>query len=198
MAHTQQDSADAHNEITRLALRFGQIAYDETRAFQPRILLLQFVTTLVPPYVGGRLRSFLMRLAGLRIGKHTTIMGLPRMYGKGSIHRRLSVGDYVVMNIGCHLDLNDSIMIAARVSLGQEVIILTTSHRIGDSKQRAGKGTTMPVTINTGAWIGARALILPGVTIGAGSIVGAGAVVTKDIPPNMLAAGVPARILRAL
>jgi maltose O-acetyltransferase len=55
-----------------------------------------------------------------------------------------------------------------------------------------------PVSIEDGAWIAARVTILPGVTIGRGTVVAAGAVVTRDVPPNTLAAGVPARVKREL
>jgi len=65
-------------------------------------------------------------------------------------------------------------------------------------KRRAGTPRTAPVRIGAGAWIGAQATILPGVTIGEGAVVGAGSVVTRDIPPNVTAAGVPARVIRSL
>ncbi|NTU77963.1 MAG: acyltransferase [Chloroflexales bacterium] len=179
-------------------MKLGQVSREEFGALQPRILLLHMAATLLPPYVGGRLRGNLLRLAGIEVGRHTTILGLPHMYGSGPIQRRLTIGSYTVLNIGCHFDLNDTITIAPHASLGHEVMILTTSHTIGDTEHRAGPLTTKPVAIGAGAWIGARSLILPGVTIGAGSIVAAGAIVTRDVPPNTLVAGVPARILRQI
>ena len=179
-------------------MKLSQIVHEECGALQPRILLLTLIATRLPPYVGTRLRGYLMRIAGLQVGKHTTIMGLPRMYGYGAIWRRLSIGDHVVMNIGCHFDLNDRITLEPHAVLGHEVMLLTTTHHIGDAEHRAGPVTTKPITLSAGAWVGARAIILPGVTVGAGSVVAAGAVVTRDVPPQTLVAGVPARVVRQL
>ena len=66
---------------------------------------------------------------------------------------------------------------------------------MGSAQRRAGELTTLPVTIDDGAWIGARSTILPGITIGAGAIISAGAVVNKDVPPNTVVAGSPARVV---
>ena len=69
---------------------------------------------------------------------------------------------------------------------------MTGSHQTGPSERRAGAGTAKEIVVESGCWIGARVLVLGGVTIGAGSIVAAGAVVTRDVAPNTLVAGVPA------
>jgi maltose O-acetyltransferase len=74
-------------------------------------------------------------------------------------------------------------------------MILTTSHKLGPSAHRAGKHDLLPVEIGDGAWIGARATILPGVTIGRGAVVSAGSVVNKNVPPNSIVAGTPARVV---
>jgi maltose O-acetyltransferase len=83
--------------------------------------------------------------------------------------------------------------------MGPEVLILTTNHRT-DSIERPmnqqGHQSAAAVTIENDVWIGARAIILAGVRIGAGSIVGAGAVVPKSIPPGVIAVGNPARVVR--
>ena len=82
--------------------------------------------------------------------------------------------------------------------LGHEVSIITSSHEIGPTERRAYGSVAEPVVIEPGAWIGARATLLPGVTIGKGAIVGAGAVVTRSVEADTLVAGVPARMLRRL
>ncbi|NTU65300.1 MAG: hypothetical protein HGB05_18340 [Chloroflexi bacterium] len=66
------------------------------------------------------------------------------------------------------------------------------------SDQRAGATFSAPVTIQDGTWLGARCIVLPGVTVGRGSVVGAGSVVTKDVPPNTLVGGVPAKVIRSI
>jgi maltose O-acetyltransferase len=77
-------------------------------------------------------------------------------------------------------------------------MLLTSSHHIGNQIHRAGPLTTAPVIIENGTWIGARSVVLPGVTVGAGSVVASGAIVTRNVPPNTLVGGVPARVLRTI
>jgi maltose O-acetyltransferase len=107
----------------------------------------------------------------------------------------LTLGEEVYLNVGYFFDLNDRVTIGDFVGLGHEVMVLTASHRLGDGRRRNGLMTTAPVTIGAGAWIGARAVILPGVTIGNGAVVSAGAVVNADVPPNSLVAGSPAKVI---
>jgi maltose O-acetyltransferase len=77
-------------------------------------------------------------------------------------------------------------------------MILTNSHRIAASGRRAGALDARPVTIEAGAWLSTRCTILPGVTVGRGAVVAAGAVVTTAVPANVLVGGVPAQIIREL
>ena len=75
---------------------------------------------------------------------------------------------------------------------------VTGTHEIGLSERRAGQGGAKPITIGNGTWVGTRAVILGGVTIGAGSVVGAGSIVRDSLPADTLSAGVPARAVRYL
>lgn len=77
-------------------------------------------------------------------------------------------------------------------------MILTNGHHISNSGRRAGELQAKPVKIGKDAWLSTRCTILPGVEIGEGAIVAAGAVVTKSVPPNVMVGGVPARIIREL
>ncbi|WP_081357668.1 acyltransferase [Neomoorella thermoacetica] len=79
-----------------------------------------------------------------------------------------------------------------------EVMICTSTHVIGEKNKRAGESKNLPVIIGDGCWIGTRAVILPGVKIGEGCIIAAGAVVTKDCESNGLYAGVPAKRIKNL
>jgi maltose O-acetyltransferase len=93
---------------------------------------------------------------------------------------------------GGHLILGDHCMIAP------ETIILTTEHKL-DEYGRVTRGeNATTIKIGDYSWIGIRSIILPGVTIGENTIIGAGAVVTKDIPPNTVAVGVPAKVIREI
>src|SRR6185437_14368498 len=82
------------------------------------------------------------------------------------------------------------------VGVGAHTVIITSTHDIGPSHTRATGWSYLPVTLEDGCWIGARSTILPGVTVGRGAVVAAGAVVNKDLEPNHLYGGVPARKLR--
>lgn len=113
--------------------------------------------------------------------------------------RRLTVGRGTFINGGCRIDNNaEFVHIGARCSLAPEVLILTATHEIGGPLERAGRLRDAPVTIGDGVWIGARAVILPGVTIGDGAVIASGAVVSSDCEAHALYAGVPAVRKRGL
>jgi maltose O-acetyltransferase len=129
------------------------------------------------------------------------IWGVPRILGsKGDARSKLSIGDNVWLNIDCSFELGESITIDDNVSIGPEVRILTTSHDLSEGTEirRAMSTYEKPVRIGSGSWIGARVLILPGVTIGKGAVVAAGSLVRDDVPDNVLVAGVPARVIKQL
>lgn len=121
--------------------------------------------------------------------------GVPRWSGSGPIRSRLSVGSGCWINIGCHFELNDTISIDDGVAIGHDVLILTSTHKLGRNTRRAGELVTGPVVIGPGAWIGARSVILPGVEIGAGAVVSAGSVVNAEVPANTVVAGAPASVV---
>jgi maltose O-acetyltransferase len=196
-SNTNMPEGTPHDHIG-LRAKIGAVLREETGSFHPRFLLINLITGFIPHYVGIRIRRRILNLAGINIGHGTIIMGTPRMHGFGDIRRRLHIGEHVVINVNCFFDLNAPIMIGDHAALGHEVMLMTSSHHIGDVEHRAGALYTAPVTIKEGAWVGSRSIVLPGITIGAGSVVGAGAMVTKDVPANVLVGGVPARVIRAL
>ena len=111
---------------------------------------------------------------------------------------QLTVGDNSGVGIDC--ELYGEITIGANVMMGPEVVILTQGHafsRTDIPMMEQGKLEPKPVTIGDDCWIGRRVMILPGVHIAEGCVIGAGAVVTKDIPPYSVAAGVPARVIKS-
>jgi len=110
----------------------------------------------------------------------------------------IDIGDRVYVNEGCVFDNLAQVTIGDFVHIGPEVLVGTTSHEIGPSSCRAGPTQLAPVCIGAGSWIGARAIVLPGVSVGEGCVIAAGAVVTRDCRPNGLYAGVPARRIRDL
>jgi len=84
------------------------------------------------------------------------------------------------------------------VTIGHGVSFITAKHSIGDSSCRAGKVIGLSIFIEDGVWIGANATILPGIKIKQGAIVAAGALVAKDVPGNVVVAGVPAKIIKSM
>ena len=108
---------------------------------------------------------------------------------------RISIGDVTGFNFGVDIFASDSIEIGSRTMVGPLVVIHDTNfHPVGEGdKTRVG-----PVKIGDDVWIGRGAIILPGVEIGRFSVIGAGSVVTKDVPPRTLVAGSPAKVVREI
>jgi acetyltransferase-like isoleucine patch superfamily enzyme len=108
-----------------------------------------------------------------------------------TVGRRVHIGYECMFTGHAPIDIADEVMIANKTNL------VTGGHPVPPD-QRRDYLTGAPITIETNVWIGTAATILPGVTIGAGSVVAAGAVVTHDVPPATLVAGVPATVIREL
>jgi maltose O-acetyltransferase len=125
---------------------------------------------------------------GFSIGAHSYIFmnAWFDTKGKGSF----TLGEHSVINQNCRLDNRGAITIGNNVSISAEVCILTADH---DLQSPDYFGSERGVSIDDYAFIGTRALILPGVNIGRGAAVGAGAVVTKDVPEYAIVAGCPAK-----
>jgi maltose O-acetyltransferase len=102
----------------------------------------------------------------------------------------LSVGAHSIVADRCRLDSRGGLAIGSNVAIATDVIILSADH---DGMAPDFPYRERPVRIEDHAWIGTRAIVLPGVTIGRGAIVAAGSVVTKDVPPLEIVAGAPAR-----
>ena len=107
-------------------------------------------------------------------------------------------GDRLYMNFGCViLDVNE-VRIGEGVLCGPYVQIYAAHHPINAELRAAGPELGSPVTIGNRVWLGGGVIVCPGVTIGDNSVIGAGSVVIKDIPANVIAAGNPCKVLRAL
>jgi len=175
--------------------RLRRVVVEDSAGLHPFPRMMRWLTLLVPANAGFRLRTVLIRLAGWNVHSSTLFARIPMWSGAGPIRNRLQIGADCFINVGCHFELNDRISIGDGVSIGHEVLILTSSHKIGPYDRRAGDATNAAVTIESGAWIGARSILLPGVTIGAGSIVSTGSVVNADVAANSVVAGAPATVV---
>jgi maltose O-acetyltransferase len=136
-------------------------------------------------------RRIFLRLGHVQLGSQIT--GLQRCWFEGG---QVSIGTGSFVNSGCWFEGEGRIVVGRDCLIGPEVMIVTSVHEIGPDRQVARESTYRDVHIGDGCWLGARAMILPGVTIGAGTVIGAGAVVTKDCEPGAVYVGVPAQKVR--
>ena len=114
-----------------------------------------------------------------------------------------AVGDVVIgdhTRIGIHNTIIGPVTIGNHVNLAQGITVTALNHNFDDTTKRIDEQgiATKPVVISDDVWIGANAVILPGVTIGRHAVVAAGAIVTKDVPDNTLVGGVPAKFIKTL
>ena len=150
-----------------------------------------FINTIAAsPFICVSLRRFIMRYYGIDIGNSIVF---PKCFFGGN---NIKIGDKCFINYNCFFDNSGRIEVGDNTHLGPNVFLCTSTHEIGDKSKRAGKNYAKDIKIGKGCWIGARAIIIPGVTIADGSVVGAGAVVSKDVPPNSLVVGCPARVIQ--
>jgi acetyltransferase-like isoleucine patch superfamily enzyme len=133
-------------------------------------------------------RRFCYRLAGIKIGKGSTI----HMWANFFNPKGIEIGEDTIIGDHCFLDGRAPIKIGNHVDIASQVLIYNSKHDINDPEFRA---VEYPVEIEDYVFIGPRAIIMPGKKIGRGAIVAAGAIVTHDVPPRKIVAGVPARII---
>jgi maltose O-acetyltransferase len=182
----------------KLEARVTRLLHDEVVWLQPAKVCAEVLTSALPHLSMGYVRTSVWRAAGLRIGPRARILGPLHITGRGPWQDYLTIGSDCFLTGPVNFDLQAPVTIGDRVSIGHGVRFLTVDHEIGDSAQRCGPTFAEPITIGDGVWLGSACIILPGVTIGKGALVAAGAVVTRDVPPNTLVAGVPARAVRTL
>lgn len=108
----------------------------------------------------------------------------------------IHVGDNFYANFGCVILDCNLVKIGDNVKFGPNVQVYTATHPIDPKKRSLGKEMAYPITIGDNVWIGGSCIILPGVTIGNNTVIGAGSVVTKNIPDNVVAVGNPCRIIK--
>ncbi len=178
--------------------RLQHVLANETEGLHLRLRLFTLLAAPLPHFAFNRLRTVLYRLGGVRIGARSLLLGSIELAGPGRIQERFVIGQDSQITAPLYADVCAPVQIGSRVFIGHHVVLITTDHAIGPPWQRCGGWRSAPITIEDGAWICARATILPGVRVGRGAVVAAGAVVTRDVPPNTLVGGVPAKVLRQL
>ncbi len=178
--------------------KFFRYWRDEIAAVDTRAVLARVVVSPLPSGRASRLRARLLQAVGCAVGDRTLIMSRLTLIGGRVAWANLVIGADCFINRDCVFDATAPIVIGDRVSLGQGVLITTSSHSLDDVERRAGKLEPKPVRIGGGAWLASRAVILPGVEVGEGAVVCAGAVVTDAVPAHSMVGGVPARLIRRL
>ena len=181
--------------------------------------LKRFVDRLIMNQVETRPRWYIRMIAPLyqHRGRHSVIHHSVRM--DTPPYRKFRLGDYSVIEsfacinnavgdvmigdhtrVGLHNTIIGPVIIGNHVNLAQGITVTALNHNFEDSDKRIDEQgvSTSAVIIEDDIWVGANAVILPGVTIGHHSVVAAGAVVTKDVPPHSLVAGVPAKIIKQI
>jgi maltose O-acetyltransferase len=142
--------------------------------------------------VDRRTRLRLLRLAGIEVG-NAIVEGGCFFFGAD-----ITIGDHSMINHRAYFDTRAHIELGPGTGIATDVMLCTSTHDMGPEHKRWGAYRTAPITVGAGAWLGVRAVVLPGVTIGDGAVVAAGAVVTGDVEPNSIYAGIPARRIREL
>lgn len=186
--------ADIGVERARPRLRLRDQVLPLLRLFYIRVLgyLTNHIVAYVPSFAFRR--TWYRRLLGIEIGRHVGVfMGTYMWFFGPGVNRRngVRIGKNTRINRRCTLDLRNGLIIGDNVSISPEVMILAASHDINDPD--FAPAAHPPITIEDHAFIGTRALILPGVTVGRGAVVVAGSQVSKDVPPMTIVAGTPAR-----
>jgi acetyltransferase-like isoleucine patch superfamily enzyme len=168
-----------------------------------RALRFGFFTLAMVPYrlaLVPQLRAAFLRLLGARVGRRAILHDVRffNLYRRGLAG--LEIGEDCFIGDECLLDLAEGIRLERQATLAERVLVLThTNVGYRDHPLQAHfPSSAAPVVFGAGSFVGANATVLPGVRVGEGSFVAAGSVVTADVPPRTLVAGVPARALRAL
>jgi maltose O-acetyltransferase len=153
-------------------------------------LLIYLCNRVVAEWPSARLRRwFYRRIMKIQLDEGVHFLSGCWFDARGNC----TIGENTVINQGCRLDNRGGIQIGSNVSISTETHILTADHDIQDPECGGRQGK---VVIGDYVFIGSRATVLPGVTIGEGAVVAACACVTKDVPPYTVVAGVPAKVIK--
>lgn len=153
------------------------------------ILVWGLCASWMPYFVGRWWRIFLLHLFGMKDEGSVSVYPTIKVWAPWN----LKMGSCVAIDDAVNLYSAAPIIIGTKVAISREAFICTASH---DPSLAWRPLVTKPITICDGVWIGARAIVLPGVTIGEGAIVAAGAVVTKDVHPFTIVGGNPAKVIK--
>lgn len=158
---------------------------------------MRLIDFLLPGHIGIILRAYLLRLYGFKIGKNV------KMFSNIMINKRsdnIFIGDGSAFNKNIFFDPGSAfIKIGKHCNIGFNTVFCCSNHSLKSNFEKIRECVeSKPIIVEDFVWIGCNAIILGGVTIGRGSVVCAGSLIHKDVPPEVLVAGVPARIVKSL
>ena len=157
---------------------------------------LQWLVFLLPRFRScNQLKKLVLSINGAKVGKN--VIFYPNVWIQPGFN--LYIDDDVDVALGVIISTAGGVSIGKRTLIGYRSQILSTTHTIPNNRSRLHDSghTAKPVVIEQDVWIGANVIVLPGVTIGEGAVIAAGAVVTKDVPPFAIFGGVPAKQIRS-
>lgn len=143
--------------------------------------------------IKGKFRVEIIENGKIEIGKF--LMSRGPLYLKSVDGGIMTMGDYVFFNHNCSITCAKEISIGSHCMFANNLVIVDHDHVIGPDGV-TGNLVSKPIVIENGVWCGANVTITKGVHIGTGAVIAAGAVVTKDVPANVVVAGVPAKIMK--
>ncbi|MEW1720151.1 sugar O-acetyltransferase [Streptomyces sp. NPDC093109] len=187
--------SQGHEEEVLARIAKGLVYTESEAAFQaPRRRTDQiFAYNHTPPGETERQRSLLVEIFGT-VGERTILLA-PFHAGFGS---NVHIGDDFFGNVNLTFVDDVDIRIGDGVMIAPSVTLTTTGHPVHPSRRVDFGRFSEPIVIEDKVWIGSNVVVLPGVRIGYGSVIGAGSVVSRDIPPMSVAVGTPCRVLRAI
>ncbi|WP_423478975.1 acyltransferase [Priestia megaterium] len=163
--------------------------------FKGAIIRGDFSVLKISPNVKGKV--YINKQGKFEVGRNLTLIGKPWPIQLTVVEgANLFIGENVLVNAGVGIASNTNIVIEDNVKIGPRTSIFDSQYHPIDSNDVRELGKEVIISKNT--WIGAGCIILPGVRIGENSVIAAGSVVNKDVPPNTLVGGVPAAFIKSL
>lgn len=187
--------SQADEEEVLARIREGHVYTESEAAFQAAARRTEeiFEYNRTPPGAADKRRSLLLAIFG-SVGERTVLLP-PFHAGFGS---NVHIGDDFFGNVNLTFVDDVEIRIGDGVMIAPSVTLTTTGHPVHPSRRADFGRFSEPIVIEDKVWIGSNAVVLPGVRIGYGSVIGAGSVVSRDIPPMTVAVGTPCRVLRPI
>jgi len=180
-------------ELLAIQEQWNRIEKNKAR----RLIFVQIVnilsSALASDLYSCQLRQRLLRWMGVKLSHSTRVAGGGFLSGC-----RLITGSNCYINRHYCFDTNAPIILGNDVCIGHGVTFVTTNHEMSNPYRRAGESKPLSIIVEDGVWIAANVTLLPGITVGRGAVIAAGAVVIKDVPANSLVAGIPARVIKTL